>query len=102
VPGAPQSKCPADLGWFVMGGLDKDPARRYPSIQAMLARLQNRADGSIPVQCPITFTKTVTNIWTRTLDAHPGLVLAGAVMGMLTVLGAAATGVVLGLTMLLS
>jgi hypothetical protein len=96
IPHPHQKSVPADLGWFVLGGLEKDPAKRYPSIQTMRERLQRRDDGHIPVQCPITFTKTVTNAWERALDAHPMLVIMAAGMSLMALLGAAGTGIVLG------
>jgi len=100
VPHAHQPKVPADLGWFVLGGLDKDPDGRYPSVDAMINRLQRRDDGFIPVQCPVTFTKSITNGWTRVLDAKPMLAIVGAALAVLTLVGATATAVVLGVSAL--
>jgi hypothetical protein len=56
VPDAPgQPTVAMDLRWYLKQGLEKDPARRYPSVQAMIDRLDRRAEGDIPIQCPVTF-----------------------------------------------
>lgn len=52
-----QPRVPMDLAWFVERGLRKDPAQRYPSVLAMIERLEARAAGKIPVQCPNTLLK---------------------------------------------
>ena len=68
-----------------MKGLAKDPAQRYQTVESMIARLRRRAEGDIPIECAITFVKSVTNTWTRFVDRHPGIVVGG--MG-LTAVGA--------------
>ncbi len=62
-----------DLSWFLRKGLAKDPAERYASIAEMIARLERRAEGDIPVQCPITFMKHGTNRLGRFIDRRPFL-----------------------------
>jgi serine/threonine-protein kinase len=49
-----QPPVPADLAWYVMGGLDRDPARRCRDAGELLERLERRQDGDIPIQCPVT------------------------------------------------
>ena len=66
-----QAAPPMDLTWFARAGLAKDPAKRYPSVQAMIERLERRADGHIPIECPITLLKQVTHTWLRVLDKYP-------------------------------
>jgi serine/threonine-protein kinase len=72
-----QPPVPADLGWFVNKGVAKDPAERYASAAEMLDRLSRRAEGDIPVQCPITFQKRLSHLWSRFADRHPLVVTLG-------------------------
>ena len=84
-----QPVVPMDLRWFVHRGLQKDPDRRYPSVQAMLDRLDRRAEGIVPIQCHITLTKRLTGSWLRLVERHPMLFTLGmlaAVGGLLTLL----------------
>lgn len=78
---------PAELAHFVRRGLMKEPADRFQNVTAMLDRLRARAMGDIPVECPVTFMKSVTNKWTRFIDNHPfaaiSFVSAGA-LGVIT------------------
>jgi serine/threonine-protein kinase len=73
-----QPPVPADLGWFVKKGVAKDPAERYSSAAEMLDRLARRAEGDIPVQCPITFQKKLSHLWSRFADRHPMVTLVAA------------------------
>ncbi len=52
---ATQPMVPADLSWFTQDGLQKDPALRFASVDDMVTRLRDRAEGVIPVQCRVTF-----------------------------------------------
>jgi serine/threonine protein kinase len=70
-----QTPVPPDLVWYLVKGLEKNPADRYQSVAEMITRLERRAEGDIPVQCPITFMKRGTNLWARFIDRHH--VLAG-------------------------
>ncbi len=74
---------PADLTHFVKVGVAKDPAERYQSIRAMLDRLDRRAEGDIPVECPMTAVKVSTIKFTKLLDSHPFVVLGGLLLGVL-------------------
>jgi serine/threonine-protein kinase len=91
VPGQPV--VPMDLRWFVHRGLQKDPTHRYPSVQAMLDRLDLRAEGIVPIQCHITLTKRLTGSWLRMVERHPMLFT----LGMLATLGGLVTLLVLQL-----
>ncbi len=84
-----QPQLPMDLTWFVDQGVQKDPARRYPSAQAMLDRLAARAEGDVPVQCHVTFTQRILSRTMRQVNRHPVLAAFGLVGG--------AAGVVSGL-----
>jgi serine/threonine-protein kinase len=79
-----QSGAPMDLSWFVRKGLEKDPARRYQSVQEMIDRLDARDEGIIPIQCHVTLTKRVSREMLRWLDRHPlifTMLLAFVVLG---------------------
>jgi serine/threonine protein kinase len=65
-----QSPVSADLSWYLLRGLAKNPADRFPSVEEMILRLERRAEGDIPVQCPVTFMKRTTNRWTHFIDRH--------------------------------
>ncbi len=66
-----QRRTPMDLAWYLTAGLEKDPSRRYRSVQAMIDRLDLRARGIVPVQCHITFAKRASGMLTRAIDSHP-------------------------------
>ncbi|MDY0004037.1 MAG: serine/threonine-protein kinase [Polyangia bacterium] len=84
-----QSPVPADLGWFVVRAVTKAPVERYPSVQAMIERLDRRAEGEIPVQCPMTALKASSHWAMRLLDRRPLLALGAVALTALSlVLGA--------------
>ena len=87
-PGQPT--VPMDLRWYLKKGLEKDVDRRYPSVQAMIERLDRRSEGLIPIQCHITFAKRVTTAWTRLIDRHPVAFTVGMAAALL---GAVALGI---------
>jgi serine/threonine protein kinase len=89
VPSKHQSPAPMDLSWYVRKGLAKEPSRRYQSAREMIARLDAREDGIIPVQCPVTFTKSVMRAQMRFVDRHPMLLMAMMGMTLLTIIGLA-------------
>ena len=68
-----QGKVPAELSWFVERGLRKDKGERFQSVEDMLERLRKRAEGDIPVQCPITFTMKFTTLMRQALARSPYL-----------------------------
>ena len=94
VHSAHQPPVPFDLTWYVRKGLHKDPAQRYASVEEMIERLDLRANGQIPVECPITLTKRTTAMTLGFIDRHPMLVLAMMMLGVLGVLAGAAVGMV--------
>ena len=76
-----QPMVPADLGWFVQGGLQKDPGARFASVDAMITRLRARAEGNIPVQCKATFMMSQIGRVRRAVARSP--LGTGAVVGVL-------------------
>jgi len=81
-----QPPAPADLGWFVMRGLKKNPSERYQSVEEMIQRLKRRREGVVPVQCPITFLKRTTGGLTRFVDRHPKTAIAALYLSALGIL----------------
>lgn len=75
VPSKHQPPVPAELGWFVRKGLAKDPAQRFQSVNEMIERLEQRAEGSFPIQCPMTFSKRILGGLRKFVDHHPLLSL---------------------------
>jgi serine/threonine-protein kinase len=88
---AAQPFVPMDLGWFLKRGLEKDPGRRYPSVQAMLDRLDRRAQGIVPIQCHITFAKRLSGMWLRFMDRHPIAFTSILVLGIAGIVAAVAS-----------
>lgn len=77
-----QPAVPMDLGWFVMAGLATDREKRMRSVEAMLERLDRRAQGRVPIQCTQTFLKRVMGESMRVVESHPALLplaIAGGV-----------------------
>jgi serine/threonine-protein kinase len=69
-----QPSVPMDLSHFVRKGYEKDPSKRYASVDEMIERLRRRAEGYIPIQCHVTFIKRATMAWTHLLDRYPIIV----------------------------
>ena len=83
-----QPSPPMDLSWFLRKGYAKLPADRYSSVKEMIARLERRADGVIPIQCHITCIKRVSTAWVRVVDRHPFMIT----FALLVLIGLAAAG----------
>jgi serine/threonine-protein kinase len=66
-----QTPAPMDLSWFLRKGLAKAPGDRFASATEMLARLSDRAEGTCPVNCHVTFMRMMTVGATRFVDRHP-------------------------------
>jgi serine/threonine-protein kinase len=80
-----QPMVPAELAWYLAAGLEKDKEKRYPSVRAMIDRLERRMEGDFPVQCHLTFIKRMTRIWLRGVDRYPMLMTIGVVLAVLAV-----------------
>jgi serine/threonine-protein kinase len=89
-----QQTPPAELSWFVMKGLARDPNQRFQTVAEMIETLDQRADGIFKVVCPVTLTKRVLHGVLRVIDAHPRITTAVALsLGLSVVLtGVAAAG----------
>ncbi len=84
-----QGPVPAEYGWFIAQGTEKDPVARYRSVTEMIDRLQAIDEGKIPVQCMHTFMKRMSCEMAHGVDRNAPAVM----MGTLVTLAAAATGV---------
>jgi eukaryotic-like serine/threonine-protein kinase len=73
-----QSTVPAELGWYVHRALQKDPARRYQSVDEMLLALRRVQEGSFDVQCQRTAIKRVFHGALGLVDRHPVPVIVGS------------------------
>ena len=86
-----QLHVPAELAWFLQRGLEKDPARRYASVEEMISELQLVLSGGFAVRCYITFMKRNGNRMMKLADRHPRVMVVGmAVWTALAVAGIAA------------
>jgi len=72
-----QRRVPAELGWFVIKGFAKDPARRYQSVEEMLEELQRMMGGRIRIQCERTFLKRCLHEVLDFVDQHPIAIIVG-------------------------
>jgi eukaryotic-like serine/threonine-protein kinase len=84
-----QPVVPADLAWFVHKGVAKNPADRFPSVDAMIQRLRRRKEGDIPIQCQITFLLSVSNFFRRGILRNPTLVTLAMAATVLLFIGLA-------------
>jgi len=82
---ATQGQVPMDILWFVQAGMQKDKDQRYASTRAMLDRLDERAEGRVPIQCHVTFTQRTLEELTRVAVRHPMAALGGYVMAVVAV-----------------
>lgn len=75
---------PAELDWFLARGFEKDPARRYQSIEEMQGELQRIIRGECRIQCQRTFLKRVLNETARLVDERPvAVIIAGTAVASL-------------------
>jgi serine/threonine-protein kinase len=80
-----QAAPPAEFLHFLHRGMEKDPDARWQSAQEMLDRLEALAEGRVPIQCPVTFSKRMVRELGRLIDRHPGgvtLVVALLALGI--------------------
>jgi serine/threonine-protein kinase len=66
-----QPAVPAELGWFLLKAMEKDPAPRFQTTREMIDALQRIVDGRVAVQCQRTFTKRMLQEALHRVDAHP-------------------------------
>jgi serine/threonine-protein kinase len=72
-----QGPPPAEFIHFVKKGLQKEPAARHASVNAMIEHLEAALDGRVKVQCPFTLQKRMTRELARFTDRHPAVALMG-------------------------
>jgi len=72
-----QPRVPAELSWFVVQGLAKDPAQRYASVDAMVEELQRIMSGHIQARCHRTVMKKGLHMLLRFVDQYPKTVIIG-------------------------
>jgi serine/threonine protein kinase len=89
-----QPPVPSDLGWLLQKGLAKAPADRYQSVSELIDRLARRAEGVVPIQCPITLVQRMNSEWSRFVDRHPQLVSLAMLAVVLAIIGRAIMAVV--------
>ena len=83
-----QSAVPAELSHFVRKGIEKDPSKRYQSVQEMITRLQNNREGELEIQCSSTFVKRASYGLIHLVDRHPtGTAGALSVLGLALLVG---------------
>ena len=96
-PRPPQPVVPAEWGWFILKGMEKEPGERFQSIAEMTAALQSVFSAHVKVQCFQTLLKRALQNAERVVDAHPlalvlgtvgmtGLLLAGLVKSVVVLL----------------
>ena len=82
-----QPRVPAELGWFLLGGFEKDPAKRYASVDVMVEELQRIQSGRIRIRCERTLVKCCLHFALRFVDEHPLPVILGSTGLISLVLG---------------
>jgi serine/threonine-protein kinase len=92
--GVIQGSVPADLSWYVERGMRKDKNARYASVEEMIVRLRHRAEGDIPIQCPITFTMRLTTLARQSLARRPFLMSGVFIFGAIGTFALAVLGAV--------
>ncbi|MBX3268866.1 MAG: serine/threonine protein kinase [Sandaracinaceae bacterium] len=68
-----QGPPPAEYMHFILRGMQKQPAARWPSANDMIGELEAALEGRIRVQCPTTFTKRMARESGRFVDRNPRL-----------------------------
>ena len=86
-----QAAVPMELGWLTLKGVAKDPAARYQTAEEFIRRLDDRAEGKVPIQCHITATRRmsyeVMKLINRSPVAYTLVLLAGIGGGLFWVFG---------------
>jgi serine/threonine-protein kinase len=82
-----QPAVPAELAWLVLKGFEKDPAKRYQSVEELMEALQEVQEGDIVVRCQRTMIKRYLHKVMSWVDSHPKTVIIGSTLGMSVVVG---------------
>ncbi len=72
-----QPTVPAELGWFLLKGFEKDATKRFQNVPEMLEAMQQIIDGRVNVQCERTFAKRMLQEAIHRADAYPKTVIIG-------------------------
>ena len=78
---------PAELGHFLVKGLQRDPEKRWQTAEIMISELHRILDGDIHVQCMATFAKKSANVYRKLVDRNPGLAISMMLASATTFLG---------------
>ncbi|RYZ38408.1 MAG: serine/threonine protein kinase [Myxococcaceae bacterium] len=96
-----QGPVPAELMWFVVKGMKKDPAERYASVDDMVMELDAAMEGRGQVHCQRTLLKKTFHQGLRAADRNPMAITMAAVVGAgLVVASAVHLGITFFATML--
>jgi serine/threonine-protein kinase len=71
-----QGSSPWDLAWLIKKGVSLDPAKRFQSADELIRTIDDRAEGKVPIRCPITLTKRVNYEVMRFVQRWPKLYMA--------------------------
>jgi serine/threonine-protein kinase len=85
-----QPAVPAELAWLVVKGFEKDPAKRYQSVDELMEALQEVQEGDIVVRCQRTMIKRYLHKVMTWVDSHPIAVIIGSTLAMSMVAGCVA------------
>jgi serine/threonine-protein kinase len=85
--------CPVELSYFVIKGMEHDPANRFQSLDEMTAALAAIRDGNITVSCHVTAFKWLGRGMLHAVDRHPLAYTIALVTTALSALGGIGFGV---------
>jgi serine/threonine-protein kinase len=74
----------------VVKGFEKDPAKRYQSVDELMEALQEVQEGDIVVRCQRTMIKRYLHKVMTWVDSHPIAVIIGSTLAMSMVAGCVA------------
>lgn len=93
-----QAAVPADLCWLLADGLSRDPAARFPTVDALIDRLERHLRGEVDVRCPVTFHLAMTRRSERLVNRSP-LAAVLLTLGLVGLGATALTSIVAGLVL---
>jgi serine/threonine-protein kinase len=64
-------RVPAPYIYIIARALEKDPAKRYASIEEMLREVQDVISGHNAIRCHVTLLKRLTSGFSHFMDKHP-------------------------------
>jgi serine/threonine-protein kinase len=83
-----QTYVPAELGWFVLKGFQKDPAKRWQSVKDMIDELQRIVTGKLRVQCSRTMAKRMFYEAAGVVDRAPmTVIIVSGLLGTFLLMG---------------